>query len=236
VSAPQQARVSERRASHRLARAGSASRCCRSSGCRLLRVLPLPRLPLGRAFATSWSLLSGYAGYFSFGHGAFFGAGMYTVATLTAGSACRSSPPCPWPRSWPRCWRRHRRRRLPGQAPAWRAVRFCSRSPSRSCWRRSSSHASGRRARVYLSKRAASAPRRLAHRHLLPPRPRPRRLTLAAAYTNHTLAARARPVRHPRRRGRRRGRGRVDVRVQARSVRAVGGESRASRRHPRHVT
>jgi branched-chain amino acid transport system permease protein len=36
------------------------------------------------ALATSWSLLSGYAGYFSFGHGAFFGAGMYTTATLAA--------------------------------------------------------------------------------------------------------------------------------------------------------
>ena len=36
------------------------------------------------ALATSWSILSGYAGYFSFGHGAFFGAGMYTTATLTA--------------------------------------------------------------------------------------------------------------------------------------------------------
>jgi branched-chain amino acid transport system permease protein len=34
------------------------------------------------ALATSWTLLSGYAGYFSFGHGAFFGAGMYTTATL----------------------------------------------------------------------------------------------------------------------------------------------------------
>ncbi len=34
------------------------------------------------ALATSWSILSGYAGYFSFGHGAFFGAGMYTTATL----------------------------------------------------------------------------------------------------------------------------------------------------------
>jgi branched-chain amino acid transport system permease protein len=32
--------------------------------------------------ATSWNLLSGYAGYFSFGHGAFFGAGVYTTATL----------------------------------------------------------------------------------------------------------------------------------------------------------
>ena len=36
------------------------------------------------ALATSWSILSGYAGYFSFGHGAFFGAGMYTTATLAA--------------------------------------------------------------------------------------------------------------------------------------------------------
>ncbi|MEP7058663.1 MAG: ATP-binding cassette domain-containing protein [Caldimonas sp.] len=34
--------------------------------------------------ATSWNILSGYAGYFSFGHGAFFGAGLYTTATLAA--------------------------------------------------------------------------------------------------------------------------------------------------------
>jgi branched-chain amino acid transport system permease protein len=34
--------------------------------------------------ATSWNILSGYAGYFSFGHGAFFGAGVYTSATLAA--------------------------------------------------------------------------------------------------------------------------------------------------------
>ena len=32
--------------------------------------------------ALSWNILSGYAGYFSFGHGAFFGAGVYTSATL----------------------------------------------------------------------------------------------------------------------------------------------------------
>ena len=34
--------------------------------------------------ATSWNILSGYSGYFSFGHGAFFGAGIYTSATLLA--------------------------------------------------------------------------------------------------------------------------------------------------------
>jgi branched-chain amino acid transport system permease protein len=32
--------------------------------------------------ATSWNILSGYSGYFSFGHGAFFGVGMYTTSTL----------------------------------------------------------------------------------------------------------------------------------------------------------
>jgi len=32
--------------------------------------------------AVSWNIFSGYSGYFSFGHGAFFGAGMYTTATL----------------------------------------------------------------------------------------------------------------------------------------------------------
>jgi branched-chain amino acid transport system permease protein len=34
--------------------------------------------------ATSWNILSGYTGYFSFGHGAFFGAGIYTTSTLLA--------------------------------------------------------------------------------------------------------------------------------------------------------
>ncbi|MBL8343644.1 MAG: branched-chain amino acid ABC transporter ATP-binding protein/permease [Rubrivivax sp.] len=34
--------------------------------------------------AVSWNILSGYTGYFSFGHGAFFGAGIYTAATLMA--------------------------------------------------------------------------------------------------------------------------------------------------------
>lgn len=36
------------------------------------------------ALATSWGILSGYAGYWSFGHAAFFGAGVYTTATLAA--------------------------------------------------------------------------------------------------------------------------------------------------------
>ena len=34
--------------------------------------------------ATSWNILSGYSGYFSFGHGAYFGTGVYTSAVLSA--------------------------------------------------------------------------------------------------------------------------------------------------------
>ena len=34
--------------------------------------------------ATSWNILSGYSGYFSFGHGAFFGAGPSITAVLAA--------------------------------------------------------------------------------------------------------------------------------------------------------
>ncbi len=36
------------------------------------------------SLATSWTILSGYAGYWSFGHAAFFGVGVYTTATLTS--------------------------------------------------------------------------------------------------------------------------------------------------------
>lgn len=35
------------------------------------------------AQATSWNILSGYGGYFSFGQGAFFGVGVYATAVLT---------------------------------------------------------------------------------------------------------------------------------------------------------
>ncbi len=34
--------------------------------------------------ATSWNILTGYSGYFSFGQGAFFGVGVYTTAILVA--------------------------------------------------------------------------------------------------------------------------------------------------------
>ncbi len=56
--------------------------------------LPMARLPafydsflylvfFWISLSTSWALLSGFAGYFSLGHAAFFGAGMYTTAVMT---------------------------------------------------------------------------------------------------------------------------------------------------------
>ncbi|HUB95992.1 MAG TPA: ATP-binding cassette domain-containing protein, partial [Stellaceae bacterium] len=36
------------------------------------------------SLATSWAMLSGYAGYWSFGHAAFFGVGVYAAGTLAA--------------------------------------------------------------------------------------------------------------------------------------------------------
>jgi len=44
------------------------------------------------ALATSWQILSGYSGYFSFGHGAFFGTGMY----MTANFATKAEVPFIW--------------------------------------------------------------------------------------------------------------------------------------------
>jgi branched-chain amino acid transport system permease protein len=64
-----------------------------AAGALLLAAVPLAGLPpfyesfLYLVFhwivlATSWNILSGYSGYVSFGHGAFFGAGVYATATL----------------------------------------------------------------------------------------------------------------------------------------------------------
>src|SRR5262249_4380115 len=57
-------------------------------------VLPMAKLPAfydsfpylvfcGVSLSTSWALLGGFAGYFSLGHAAFFGVGMYITAALT---------------------------------------------------------------------------------------------------------------------------------------------------------
>jgi branched-chain amino acid transport system permease protein len=63
-------------------------------GIGVLAFLPMARLPafydsflylifFWVSLSTSWALLSGFAGYFSLGHAAFFGVGMYTTAVLT---------------------------------------------------------------------------------------------------------------------------------------------------------
>ena len=57
---------------------------CRCSGCRPFYESFLYLVFHWIVLATSWNILSGYSGYISFGHGAFFGAGVYTTATLAA--------------------------------------------------------------------------------------------------------------------------------------------------------
>src|SRR6202790_2417419 len=42
--------------------------------------LVLTQVLLWAVLSLSWNLLSGYSGYFSFGHAAFWGLGAYTVA------------------------------------------------------------------------------------------------------------------------------------------------------------
>jgi branched-chain amino acid transport system permease protein len=62
-------------------------------GVLVLALLPLLQLPTFYesllylifhwiVLAVSWNILSGYSGYFSFGHGAFYGLGVYTTAVL----------------------------------------------------------------------------------------------------------------------------------------------------------
>jgi ABC-type branched-subunit amino acid transport system ATPase component/ABC-type branched-subunit amino acid transport system permease subunit len=53
-------------------------------GVSLSTITLLSTLSFWTAQATSWNILSGYSGYFSFGQGAFVGVGVYTTAVLTA--------------------------------------------------------------------------------------------------------------------------------------------------------
>ena len=98
-------------------------------------LLPMARLPafydsflylvfFWVSLSTSWALLSGFAGYFSLGHAAFFGVGMYTTAALT------TKFEVPFLLTLPvaavaagAAGRRHRRRRVSPASPARRAVR-----------------------------------------------------------------------------------------------------------------
>ena len=70
------------------------SRLAAVVGIGVLAFLPMARLPafydsflyivfFWVSLSTSWALLSGFAGYFSLGHAAFFGLGLYATADLT---------------------------------------------------------------------------------------------------------------------------------------------------------
>jgi branched-chain amino acid transport system permease protein len=101
--------------------------------------------------ATSWNILSGYSGYISFGHGAFFGAGVYTTATLAA----RYDMPFLW--TLPVAGAIAAALALASDSSCFAYAECaanclrCLRSQSRSCWRRSSSIRRSTGSGVYLS-------------------------------------------------------------------------------------
>ena len=76
------------------------------------------------ALATSWTILSGFAGYWSFGHAAFMGVGAYAAATLAIKIGCRICGRC----RRRRCWRRRSARR---SASSCSASSACAASCSR---------------------------------------------------------------------------------------------------------
>ncbi|HVG79963.1 MAG TPA: hypothetical protein VNF03_17580 [Patescibacteria group bacterium] len=158
------------------------------------------------ALATSWAILSGYAGYFSFGHGAFFGAGMYTTATLTT----RFNVPFLWTLLAAGLIAAalgagigavvFRVKRLRGElfGLLTLAITFVLGTIR-------AQHAHRRRSRGVPERRAVAAPARLADGHDLSAGPGPGRDHGGRGLCHRPLAPGLRAVRHPRRRGRRRG-------------------------------
>jgi branched-chain amino acid transport system permease protein len=102
--------------------------------------------------ATSWNMLSGYSGYFSFGHGAFYGAGVYTTAVL----AGKFDVPFLWTlpaaaRCAAAAGRGAGRRRVPRAQRARRAVRAADARGHLRARDDRAQHADRRRPGVYLS-------------------------------------------------------------------------------------
>ena len=104
------------------------------------------------AQATSWNMLSGYSGYFSFGQAAYVGIGAYTMAVLTGRHGVSLPGHVPLARPARRAAGAARRRgRVPAAvACAGRSSR-CSPWPCRSSWPRSR--------RINRTSTAARAPR-----------------------------------------------------------------------------
>ena len=187
--------------------------------------------------ATSWNILSGYSGYFSFGHGAFYGAGVYTTAVL----AGKFDVPFLWT--------------LPAAAlvaallgVALGAVVFRVRSVRGELFALLTLAVTFVLATIVLNTPIDGGPGVYLSGVAVPAlAPTPSGTfymlalalaiaTLAIAYAIAQCAARPRALRDPRRRGRRRGDGRADVSLQARRVRHFVRARGHRRRHPRRCS
>ena len=186
--------------------------------------------------ATSWNILSGYSGYFSFGHGAFFGAGMYATATL----AGTFGVPFLWTLPIAALASAlfgmgigavvFRVGRLRGElfALLTLAVTFVLATVVLN------TPLDGGQG-VNLGGVPLPALMAVAVVHVLRARAGPGAGHRVDRLRDLPLAPRSRAVRHPRRRGRRRGDGRADVPLQDRGLRRVLRARRGRGRHPRDV-
>ena len=182
------------------------------------------------SMATSWTILCGFAGYWSFGHAAFFGTGVYTAATL----ATKFNWPFLW--TFPAAgllaaalgtgigWLVFRLQRLRGELFALITISvtfvvatIISNTPI--------DGGSG----VYLI--SVSMPELFGSQNgTIYTSAWPLRAHADHHLLGLSLADGARPLRHPRRRGRRRGQRRADLPLQARRLRADLGHRRRGRR------
>ena len=150
------------------------------------------------SLASSWNLISGFTGYVSFGHAAFYGVGAYTTAILLARRLT------PWPVALPPG---RRRRRPAGARPGLPRP-----APARPLLRRRHARADRGGARRRHRRRAPHRGREGAH-PAPDAQPRPGLLRHGAAGRAHRgddgagrhLARRAAPPGHPGGRDRRRG-------------------------------
>jgi hypothetical protein len=187
--------------------------------------------------ATSWNILSGYTGYFSFGHGAFFGAGIYTSATLMSRYD--------WPFLWTlpaggaggqRAGPAGGRHRVPREGHPRRSLRAADAGGDLRRRHRHRQHADRRRQWRVAGRGGHPQARPHAVGHLLPAGAGHRGGHAAGGLGHLGVQAGRGAVRDPRRRGRGRGDGRAHLPLQAAGAGHVVRAGRCGRRHPRALS
>ena len=212
----------------------------------VLLILPVVRLPAFYesflylvfhwvALATSWSILSGFSGYFSFGHGAFFGAGMYADSDARDRGGTVPDDPAGGRAGGRRVGARDGGIGLPCPPAPWGALRTAHARRDVRPRHDRAQHPHRRRPRRVPERGAGAADRRLGDGHALPARARRRGGRRRGRLRDLPGPLGRRALRHSRRRGRGGGAGRAHLSLQAPGARRCLGPGRRGRWHPRDV-